>query len=167
AVYGFTLADLESWGGSLQLNGGPGDKRRLDALQAGTIDAVFDEGLVLWFEEALAAGMEPVPLENFALKKLAAIGWRRVVIPAGRFPHLKSDYECLDYGGWPLYTRASLPDEDAYKVCAALQARNDEIFWESSYTGIGQLGQDAEATPRDVPLHPGAAQWYQEHGFKV
>lgn len=167
AVYGFTLADLESWGGSLQLNGGPGDKRRLDALQAGTIDAVFDEGLVLWFEEALAAGMEPVPLDNFALKKLAAIGWRRVVIPAGRFPHLKSDYECLDYGGWPLYTRASLPDEDAYKVCAALQARNDEIFWESSYTGIGQLGQDAEATPRDVPLHPGAAQWYQEHGFKV
>lgn len=167
AVYGFTLADLESWGGSLQLNGGPGDKRRLDALQAGTIDAVFDEGLVLWFEEALAAGMEPVPLENFALKKLAAIGWRRVVIPAGRFPHLKSDYECLDYGGWPLYTRASLPEEDAYKVCAALQARNDEIFWESSYTGIGQLGQDTEATPRDVPLHPGAAQWYQEHGFKV
>ncbi|TAK06393.1 hypothetical protein EPO44_05450 [bacterium] len=167
AALGFTLADLESWGGSLQLNGGPGDKRRLDALHAGTIDAIFDEGLVLWFEEALAAGMEPIPLEDFALKKLAALGWRRVVIPAGKFPHLKSDYECLDYGGWPLYTRASLPDEDAYKVCAALQARNDEIFWESSYTGIGQLGQDTEATPRDVPLHPGAAKWYEEHGFKV
>ena len=167
AAYGFTLADLESWGGSLQLNGGPGDKRRMDALQAGTIDAIFDEGIPLWFDEALAAGMRPVPLEESPFKKLEALGWRRVVIPAGRFPHLKSDYPCLDYGGWPLYTRASLPDEDAYKVCDALQARKDEIFWESSYTGIGQLGQDTEATPRDVPLHPGAAQWYREHGFKV
>ncbi|HEX9444219.1 MAG TPA: hypothetical protein VGA73_08855, partial [Candidatus Binatia bacterium] len=76
AAYGFTLADLESWGGSLQLNGGPGDKRRLDALAAGTIDAVFDEGLVLWFEQALAAGMRPVPLDEPQLEKLTAIGWR-------------------------------------------------------------------------------------------
>lgn len=167
AAYGFTLADLESWGGSFQLNGGPGDKRRLDALHAGTIDAVFDEGLPLWFDAALAAGMEPIPLDEPAFKKLQAIGWRRVVIPAGRFPHLKSDYACLDYGGWPLYTRASLPDEDAYKVCAAIHARREEIYWEDSYTGSAQLGQDTEATPLDVPLHPGAARWYREHGFKV
>lgn len=167
AVYGFTLADLESWGGSLQLNGGPGDKRRMDALHAGTIDAIFDEGLVLWFEEALAAGMEPVTLEESVLKKLEAIGWRRVVIPAGRYPHLKSDHMCLDYSAWPLYTRASLPDEDAYKVCEAIHAREKEIYWEDSYTGIGQLGEETEATPMDVPLHPGAAKWYREHGFKV
>ncbi len=62
---------------------------------------------------------------------------------------------------------ASLPDEDAYKVCAAIEAREKEIFWEDSYTGIGQLGQETEATPIDVPLHPGAAIWYREHGFKV
>ncbi len=167
AAYGFTLADLEAWGGSFQLNGGPGDQRRLDALHAGTIDAIFDEGLVLWFEEALAAGMEPVTLEESVLKKLEAIGWRRVVIPAGRYPHLKSDHMCLDYSAWPLYTRASLPDEDAYKVCEAIHAREKEIYWEDSYTGIGQLGEETEATPMDVPLHPGAAKWYREHGFKV
>ena len=59
-IYGFTLADLESWGGSLQLNGGPGDERRMAALKDETIDAVFDEGLVLWFDDALSRGMEPV-----------------------------------------------------------------------------------------------------------
>jgi hypothetical protein len=43
-----------------------------------------------------------------------------------------------------------------------------EIPWEKGgYTGIGQLGQDTEATPLDVPLHPGAARWFREHGFKV
>ena len=75
-LYGFTLKDLESWGGSLQLNGGPGDERRMQAIK-------------------------------------------------------------------------------------------DEIFWEDSFTGVGQLGQDSDATPRDVPLHPGAEKWYREHGFKV
>jgi TRAP-type uncharacterized transport system substrate-binding protein len=167
AAYGFTLADLESWGGSLQLNGGPGDKRRLDALHAGTIDAIFDEGLILWFEQALAAGMRPIPLDDFAFANLQAIGWRRVTIPADRYPQLKEDHECLDYGGWPLYTRASLPDEDAYKVCAAIAARKDEIFWEDSFTGLAQLGQDTPATPRDVPLHPGAERWYREQGYKI
>ncbi len=167
AAYGFTLSDIESWGGSLQLNGGPGDERRMKALHAEEIDAIFDEGLVVWFDEALAAGMIPLTLEDPVFQQLMALGWRRVVIPAGRYPHLKSDHACLDYSGWPLYTRASLPDEDAYKVCAAIQARESEIFWEDSYTGIGQLGQDTEATPLDVPLHPGAAQWYREQGFEV
>lgn len=165
AACGFTLADIESWGGSFQLIGPPGDKRRIAALQEGTLDAIFDEGVIHWFDEALAAGMEPITPEESALQQLEAVGWRRVITPANRFPHLKSDHVCLDYSGWPLYTRASLPDEDAYKACEALQARNSEICWESSYTGIGQLGQDTEATPMDVPLHPGAAQWYREHGF--
>jgi TRAP-type uncharacterized transport system substrate-binding protein len=139
----------------------------MNAIRSGTIDAIIDEGLVLWFDEALAAGMEPITLEDWAMTKLQALGWRRVVIPKGRYPHLKADHECIDYSGWPLYTRASLPDEDAYKVVEAINARKDEIFWEDSYTGVGQLGQDTEATPRDVPLHPGAEKWYREHGFKV
>ena len=165
AALGFTLADLESWGGSLQLNGGPGDQRRMKALAAGEIDAIFDEGLPVWFDKALEAGMAPLELDESIFQQLTALGWRKVVIPAGRFPHLKSDYTCLDYGGWPLYTRASLPDEDAYKVCAAIRAREAEILWEDSYTGIGQLGRDTEATPLDVPLHLGAERWYREHGF--
>lgn len=165
AVYGLTLADIESWGGSLQLNGGPGDERRLQALRNEEIDAVFDEGLPLWFDQALARGMEPVPLDDFAFERLGSLGWRRVVMPAGCFPHLKKDHPCLDYGGWPLYARASLPDEDVYKVCAALKAREAEIYWESSYTGIDQLWRDTDATPMDVPLHPGAVKFCKDHGY--
>jgi len=167
-AYGFTLAELESWGAKFQLVGGPADQKRLAALQTGEIDAVFDEGFGTWFDKALAAGFEPITLEEPVFQKMEALGWRRAVTPVGRFAHLKSDHTCIDFGGWPLYTRASLPDEVAYKVCAALQARESEVPWEKgNYTGIGQLGQDTEATPLDVPLHPGAAQWYHEQGFKV
>jgi TRAP-type uncharacterized transport system substrate-binding protein len=167
-LLGFTLDDLVSWGGSLQLNGGPGDERRLRALHAGEIDAIFDEGIPLWFDQSLAAGMRPIRLEDDLMQPLESIGWRRAWIKAGRFPHLTEDYEGIDYGGWPLYTRESLPDEIAYKVCDAVAQREGEIPWEKgAYTDIGQLGRDTDATPRDVPLHPGAAQWFKEHGYDV
>ncbi len=170
ALYGFTLADLESWGGTFQRVGPPGDLRRVAALRAEEIDAVFDEGITNnnWFDEGLAAGYRPLSPEEPILRQLEAIGWRRVVIPAGRFPHLKADYECIDYGGWPLYTRESLPDDVAYQVCGALHARSEEIPWEKgAFTGIDQLGRDTEATPLDVPLHPGATRWYREHDIAV
>ena len=52
------------------------------------------------------------------------------------------------------------------------QFREAEIVWENfnqwaPYKGIGALGEETEATPRDVPLHPGAARWFREHGYKV
>jgi TRAP-type uncharacterized transport system substrate-binding protein len=109
--------------------------------------------------------MVPITLEEEILKQLEDIGWRRVVIPAGRFKGLTEDHTCIDYSGWPLYTRESLPDEIAYRVCDALSGRAEHVPWEVSYTGVGQTGQDTEATPIDVPLHPGAARWYREHGY--
>jgi TRAP-type uncharacterized transport system substrate-binding protein len=171
-VYGFSMRDVESWGGSLQLNGGPGDKRRMKAITDGTVDAVFDEGLALWFEHALAAGFRPVTLEPETFAKLGEIGWRRVVMPAGRYKGLDADYACIDYSAWPLYARTDLPEEDAYKIVDAIHAREKHIVWEefnawAPYQGIGALGEETEATPRDVPLHPGSARWFREHGFKV
>src|SRR6266581_2680077 len=168
AAYGMTVKDIESWGGSLQLNGGPGDERRMKAIREGTIDAIFDEGLVLWLNEALASGMKPMTLDDFAFKYLVdELGWRKYTIKPGRYKNLTEEHTCIDYSGWPIYTRASLPDDDAYKICDAIMARKDQSYWEDSYTGVGQLGKNTDATPRDVPLHPGAEKWYREHGFKV
>jgi TRAP-type uncharacterized transport system substrate-binding protein len=165
--YGLSLDDIESRGGSFHMIDSPSDKDRLRGLQDGTIDAVFDEGISTWFEPALAAGLEPITLDETVLRGLEQIGWRRAVIPAGRYSSLESDHVCLDFGGWPLYTRESLPEEQAYLICAALKEREEFIPWdERDYTGLAQLGQDTEATPLDVPLHPGAARWFREQGFK-
>lgn len=167
SAHGFSLADIEAWGGSFQTNGPPHDGRRMQAIADGTIDAIFDEGIPTgWFAHALANGMRPVTLDDDVFAALGAIGWRKVVIPAGRFAGQTEEYACIDYSGWPLYTRASLDDEIAYKVCAAFHARMDRIPWDpDSYTGIEQIGRDTESTPLDVPLHPGAERWYREHGY--
>ena len=163
-MYGFTLDDFVAWGGSLQLNGPPGDGRRLAGIADGSIDVVFDEGIPAWLNTGLEHGLQPLELEEDIMAGMEAIGWRRVVLPKDRFPLLERDIMTIDYSGWPLYTRESLPDEMAYKVCAAIAERAEYIRWESSYTGVGQLGQETEATPLDVPLHPGAERWFREHG---
>ena len=172
ALHGFSLDELQAWGGKLQTNGGPGDPRRLGALAAGEVDAVMDEGLGLWLAHALAAGYRPLALEDAAFARLAELGWRRVVLPAGSYRGLDADYACLDYSGWPLYARADLPEELAYQIVDAIHAREGEIVWEDyngrgPYAGIGPLGVETEASPRDVPLHPGSARWFRSHGFKL
>jgi TRAP-type uncharacterized transport system substrate-binding protein len=162
--YGLTLADVEAWGGSIQRVSGPGDERRLDALANGTIDLVFDEGIGTWLDAAVAAGFVPLDLEAGAFDRLTALGWRKRAITTKRFPGLARDYDCIDFSGWPLYASAALPDDVAYDVCGAFLARQNEMPWEErSYAGLAMIFEETYATPRDVPLHPGAQRWYDEH----
>src|SRR5437763_1750441 len=121
---------------------------------------------------AVARGFQPLALEAATFAQLGEMGWRRVVMPARRYKGLEGAHACIDYSAWPLYARTALPDDDAYKIVDAIHAREREIVWEefnawAPYQGIGALGEETEATPRDVPLHPGAARWFRERGCKV
>jgi TRAP-type uncharacterized transport system substrate-binding protein len=167
-MYGFTLANFLAWGGTLQTNGGPGDPRRLAAIAEGSVDLVFDEGIVTWLPTAAKHGMSLLQIAEPQLKQLEALGWRRAELKKEYAPGLTEDTTCIDYSGWPLYTRADLPDEDVAKICAAIASRWDEIPWdESCAAGPGQPWEITDATPRDVPLHPGAERWAREQGYKV
>jgi TRAP-type uncharacterized transport system substrate-binding protein len=162
-LYGFSLADIESWGGRLHMSGSPSDKRRMEPLANGTLDAIFDEALVVWFDEALKHDMVPLEIEPDMFRRLDALGWRKGVVPKSRFPGLAQDHACIDYSGWPLYAREDLPEQTVYDVCSAFAAREDEIPWErDSFTDVGQVWRDTAATPIDVPLHAGAERWLKE-----
>jgi TRAP-type uncharacterized transport system substrate-binding protein len=165
ALHGFALKDVESWGGRLITCGGPGDVRRLDPMARGEIDAVFDEGIKVWLNEALAAGLVPIELDEAEFTAMQGLGWRRVSLPKARFPGLARDVDTLDFSGWPIYCNASLAEQTAYDICGALAAREAEIPWEDGNpnTALNMLREGA-STPMDVPLHPGAARWLAEHG---
>jgi TRAP-type uncharacterized transport system substrate-binding protein len=167
AIHGFTLKDIESWGGRLVTCGGPSDVRRLEPMARGEIDAVFDEGIKVWLNEALAAGLVPIELDAAEFEAMTRLGWRKVSLPKARFPRLARDVETLDFSGWPIYANASLPEQTAYDICGALAAREAEIPWDK-VTGGSALAmlRDSDATPMDVPLHPGAERWYREHRQK-
>jgi TRAP-type uncharacterized transport system substrate-binding protein len=165
ALHGFALRDIESWGGQLVTCGGPSDVRRLAPMARGEIDAVFDEGIKVWLNEALAAGLVPIELDAAEFAAMEKLGWRRAALPKARFPGLAHDVDTLDFSGWPIYCNASLPDETAYDICAALAAREAEVPWEEG-TGNSAVHmlRESESTPIDVPLHPGAERWLREHG---
>jgi TRAP-type uncharacterized transport system substrate-binding protein len=162
--YGMSIADIEAWGGCVVPAGPPNDKRRMAGIFDGTLDAVFDEGISLWIAEALANNMALIPIESDAFEAMQAMGWRKVELKTGRFSHLPA-YDAFDFSGWPLYARADLPDEIAYKICGAFKARHDEMTWEEgTHEGLAHLGIETDATPMDVPMHPGAQRWWREQG---
>jgi TRAP-type uncharacterized transport system substrate-binding protein len=166
AAYGFTLDDLVGWGGKLMLTGSPKhEEKRMRPIREQTLDALADEGLVAWFEEALAHDYVPLDFSEACFAQVCPLGWRRVTIgPGRRYKHLGRDYDCFDFSGWPIYTRASMPDDVVYKVCDAIAARADEIPWEAgTWSGLPQPFTETDATPMDVPLHPGTERWLKDH----
>jgi hypothetical protein len=57
-----------------------------------------------------------------------------------------------------------MPDDVVYKVCDAIAARADEIPWETgTWSGLPQPFTETDATPMDVPLHPGTERWLKDH----
>jgi TRAP-type uncharacterized transport system substrate-binding protein len=164
SLHDLTLKDIESWGGRLVVCGSPFDARRMEPLRRGELDAIFDEGIKTWLDEALACGLAPIELEPAEFEQMGRLGWRRVSLPKARFPRLPWDVDTLDFSGWPIYASASLAEEVAYDICGAIAAREAEIPWEAGTHGrIAQIGRETDATPMDVPLHPGAERWYREH----
>jgi hypothetical protein len=65
--------------------------------------------------------------EPEAFDYLATLGWRKDIVPASEFTHLRNDYVGINYSGWPLYARADLPEQLVYDVCTGFVARQDEI----------------------------------------
>src|SRR5262249_58748700 len=127
ALPGFALQDSEYGGGRLRLCGGPSDPRRMEGVARDELDAVFDEGIKVWLDEALAAGLSPIELEATEFAAMARLGWRKVCLPKARFARLQQDIDTLDFSGWPIYANASLPEQVAYDICGALAAREAGI----------------------------------------
>ena len=162
---GFSLADVESWGGSIQwVEHSPGHPDRLSAMRAGTIDAVFDEGINSWGATAFETGFIFAPLQEATLTHMERLGWP--ILPySARFSDLKSDSNTLSFSGWPLYTHAGLSEEAAYQILEALWTMRTEIGWDTDRPiELADLCRDGPATPMGVPLHPGAARYFEDHG---
>src|SRR5262249_26769050 len=103
ALHGFALKDLEAWGGRLVLCGGPSDGRRLEPLARGELDAVFDEGIKVWLDEALAAGLSPIELEPTEFAAMGRPGWRKVSLPKARVSRLARDARTPAFRWWAVY----------------------------------------------------------------
>lgn len=162
---GFSTRDFLDWGGELRHEVRPRGPR-WQAYDAGLVDAIFDEAVDEWGEEAIRRGMKFLPLGPEALGKLEAMGYRRSVITPRTVPGLAADVVTLDFSGWPIYVREDLPDPLVGQICAALDARKHLIPWQGSGAlPVERMCRDGADTPLDVPLHPAAERAWRERGY--
>jgi hypothetical protein len=170
-AHGFSLADIEAWGGEIVRDQPmPNDPSRIGRLAAGEIDAIFDEGVIMWADLVAGAGAEFLALDPAHLASLEAQGFRRGLLERSRYPSLPGDIPTVDYSGWSLYCRASAPAALIEKFCLALIAKRDSIVWDiggpvQPSLPLDRMARESPYTPQDVPLHPAAAAVWRAHGF--
>lgn len=165
AAAGFKAADIAAWGGSRHLAVRPRGPR-WELFDAGKVDAIFDEALDEWGEDALKRGMKFLSLSPATLAKLEAMGYRRSVIKAGAVAGLAADVTTLDFSGWPIYVRADLDAAVVESICKALDARKHLIPWQGpGALPVERMCLDAPDTPLDVPLHPAAERAWRALGY--
>jgi TRAP-type uncharacterized transport system substrate-binding protein len=74
--------------------------------------------------------------------------------------------QAVDFCGWPMIVHADMPDDVAYALCEALEARKLQIPTDNyKPVNLVQLCTVDEEAPRGAPLHPGAEKFYRERGY--
>jgi TRAP-type uncharacterized transport system substrate-binding protein len=166
SLYGLSLAKVKSWGGSVSECPRPTSPQRIQSIEKGKVNAVFDEGLHTWLDVALDHDFEVLALEPAMLRKLEVMGYKRSVIPLARFPQLGRDIPTIDFSGWPLITHRWLPNEIAYSICKAIDARQSVIpVDDDAPLDMRKICRSTEAAPLGIPLHPGAKRYYEEKKY--
>src|ERR1051325_2272783 len=89
SLYGFSFAKIKQWGGTVQETPRPTSPERLSGIRTGKINAIFDEGLHNWLDEALEHGFEILPIESKILKQLSGLGYQPSIIPSTKLSSSK------------------------------------------------------------------------------
>ncbi|HEX2387440.1 MAG TPA: TAXI family TRAP transporter solute-binding subunit [Candidatus Binatia bacterium] len=166
-AYGFSLADIEKWGGKVLRVQSPSDPARREHLQGG-IQAVFDEGIKTWGALALAADMKFLPIRDDVLRKMSRLGFGGATLGKDAFPAMDEDIATVDFSGWLFFCRADLPAKTAYDMARAIDRCHEDIEADRLDKGkmtMQEFCRGGESGTLTIPLHSGAKKYYREKGY--
>ncbi len=164
AEYGFSLEDIEKWGGSvLRGNSGIG----LDAVADGRAD-VFINGRFMP-DSQLAEVHRHRPLRWIRIEpekmKAAADKWNYdlYIAPAGISPFITADSATQKMWN-AVQAGPSVSEETVYKFLTALYNNQDRV--RAIHPSLKDFGPEMMVwNPMSLPFHPGAERFYREKGL--
>jgi hypothetical protein len=163
---GFSFADIRAWGGSVHGIPRPSHPDRGAMITKGEVNAIFDEGILSWGQFAVERGFRFLPIEGAVRGRIEAAGYDIIDVTPKRLPALPHAIQAVDFCGWPMIVHADMPDDVAYALCEALEARKLQIPTDNyKPVNLVQLCSVDEEAPRGAPLHPGAEKFYRERGY--
>ena len=163
---GTSLDLLQEQGATLLYQTGiPHQPPRSEAIAAGEVDVIVDEGIYNWAETASGLGFHFLPLEGATLAHLQAMGHRAGALRASRYPSLSQDVATIDFSGFLIYTHARVAEGVVRAFCAALERRSDRIPWQGGPgLPLRHMLSDSVDAPLPIPLHPAARDYWEERG---
>ena len=178
--YGYSLADIEAWGGRWwHVSVGP---TVLDEeIRNREVDVVIGHASHEGAWQTIAAnGFRFIGLEEHVMAGLENEGYSRNIIPAGFLPSIQEPLLTIDLSDNLLITRAEVDDAIIYTIAKSID-RNRKRIEEASITVSYTYNQPlpvpfltysstlTQAITRQwetkIPLHPGAARYYREAGY--
>jgi len=164
-AYGFSINDIEKWGGNFVLGN---SSIGLDAIVDGKADVFMNArnlGDSLVKDVATKRPLLWIDGERARIQKAAdTFNFKADLVEKGTYPFMDKDYPTVRM--WvSLLAGAHVPDEVVYKYVKAL-AEN-----ESRVQGIGGSLKTSFTTakmatnPAGLPYHPGALRYYREKGL--
>ncbi len=115
-----------------------------------------------------AAGDSVTPLEVTDEELTAMDGgrnlWTRYVIPAGTYPGQDADWNTIAQPNF-LAVNADVSEENVYLITKTIY--ENLPFLQAIHPATEAMSLEAAIAGLPVPLHPGAAKFYQEQGIEI
>ncbi|MEL6683440.1 MAG: TAXI family TRAP transporter solute-binding subunit, partial [Pseudomonadota bacterium] len=90
--------------------------------------------------------------------------WTRFIIPAGTYPGQDADLNTIAQPNF-LATHADLPEENVYQITKTIY--ENLPFLQAIHPATKAMALEQAIAGLPVPLHPGAARYYQEQGIEI
>ncbi|MET7512228.1 TAXI family TRAP transporter solute-binding subunit [Streptomyces sp. NPDC005480] len=156
--------DIIGWGGELLEDERPFES--LDHVKEGRADAIVHEAVMLPAWQEIGRHLNFLEVERDVLDSLAAdYGWPDAVVDDEYFPD-RAAFTTLDFSDFLVVARADLPEDLAYAIAWVLGETRHII--EGQYRHLPPERSpityplDPHTMGRSpVPLHPGAARYYE------
>jgi hypothetical protein len=164
-AFGFSINDVEKWGGSYVLGN---SQIGLDALTDGKADVFMNARNLGDSLVKDVAGKRPllwIDGDKATIQKAAdAFNFKADMVPAGTYPFMEKEYPTVRQ--WvALLAGSHVPDEVVYKYVKAIAESESRVQAIGGSLKTSFTTAKMATNPAGLPYHPGALRYYKEKGL--